>query len=90
MYLIKGTSWAGNDFLDAARNNKVLICQTNKEASNKESKFKELPFEVAKALLIQASKNYVRFISLTFLLRNYFIKFIKQISIIVSIKKAYF
>jgi hypothetical protein len=56
LYLIKGLTWSGHDFLDAARNDKVWD-EAKVEAEKKGSKFKDLPFEIAKALLIQTSKN---------------------------------
>jgi Hypothetical protein (DUF2513) len=56
LYMIKGLTWSGHDFLDAARNDKVWD-EAKVEAEKKGSKFKDLPFEIAKALLIQVSKN---------------------------------
>lgn len=55
-FIIQGITWSGHDFLDAARND-VVWKAAEDEAEKKGSKFRELPFEIAKALLIQASKN---------------------------------
>jgi hypothetical protein len=53
---IKGITWAGHDFLDSARNPDVWN-QANKEAESKGSKLNDLPIEIVKALLIEASKK---------------------------------
>lgn len=54
--LIKGLSWEGHDFLDAARDENVWI-KANQVAEGKGSKLKELPFELIKALLIETGKK---------------------------------
>lgn len=54
--LIQSLTWAGHDFLDAARNQNVWN-KADDQAKKKGSKLKELPFDVAKALLIASSKQ---------------------------------
>lgn len=54
--LVRGLTWAGHDFLEAAKNPEVWE-QANKEAESKGSKLNDLPIEIVKALLIEALKK---------------------------------
>ncbi|MCA1021788.1 DUF2513 domain-containing protein [Halobacillus litoralis] len=52
-------TWQGHDFLDAARNDTVWN-KAEEQAKQQGQKLNELPFEVAKALLIAATKQFFR------------------------------
>ncbi|MGY3717177.1 DUF2513 domain-containing protein [Sutcliffiella cohnii] len=53
---IKGISWEGHDFLDAARD-EIVWSKASQVAEGRGSKLKELPFELIKALLIETGKK---------------------------------
>lgn len=55
-YYINGMTWLGHDFLDSARNEKVLIAAKEK-AESKGFDFKSLPIDVIKELLTEGAKN---------------------------------
>ncbi|MBU7320526.1 DUF2513 domain-containing protein [Paenibacillus oleatilyticus] len=55
-YYINGMTWLGHDFLDSARNEKVLIAAKEK-AESRGVDFKSLPIDVIKELLTEGIKN---------------------------------
>ncbi|SCW83492.1 Hypothetical protein SAMN04487970_106133 [Paenibacillus tianmuensis] len=55
-YYINGMTWYGHDFLDSARNEKVLTAAKEK-AESKGFDFKSLPIDIIKELLTEGVKN---------------------------------
>lgn len=58
--LINGITWQGHDFLDSARNKQVWEI-ANDKAESKGSELRKLPFDVAKALLVESAKKLFEF-----------------------------
>ena len=55
-FLIKGMTWQGHEFLEAARNDQVWNA-ANDKAEDKGMDLKSLPFEIAKELLFEYTKR---------------------------------
>jgi predicted transcriptional regulator len=53
-YLIKGLSWEGHDFLDAARN-EVVVNKAKEIAKKQGAELFKLPIEVIKGVLVKAA-----------------------------------
>ncbi|WP_339267712.1 DUF2513 domain-containing protein [Paenibacillus sp. FSL W8-0187] len=53
---VKNMTWKGHDFLDAARN-EVVVNKAKEIAKKKGMDFLSLPFEMAKALLVEVTKK---------------------------------
>ncbi|MGE6205355.1 DUF2513 domain-containing protein [Guptibacillus hwajinpoensis] len=58
--LINSITWQGHDFLDYARNKEVWEI-ANDKAESKGSELRKLPFDVARALLVESAKKLFEF-----------------------------
>ncbi|MFJ6030591.1 DUF2513 domain-containing protein [Bacillus toyonensis] len=57
---IRGLTWLGHDFLDAARNDKVWE-KANETAESKGLDLRSLPLEVVKDFLVESAKALIGF-----------------------------
>jgi hypothetical protein len=55
-YMIKGLTWHGHDFLDAARND-LVVEKAKETAKSKGFDFKALSIDIAKNLLVETTKT---------------------------------